>query len=343
MRSMKMVTAVAAVMASGMAPAQVAALATAPEAAPEAWLQEDPASRTYQAAREALSRRRYRDAAEQFEEIRDRYPRSGYVPDSYYWQAFSLYREGSRRNLRDAIDLLEVQASEHDDASTRSDADELMVRRHRIERELPGQKGVADHPDAVDIGPSLHLTHVRDLLRRQIRDQIRVGAQIRFALRETEVGDDRSAIGQDVDVVRAQMSVDERVVVRNGEGGQETGKDPRSVTAGMRERGRFEMLDGHVRRSVQPARFVARRDPDVLRHFARTRDAVPRKRAEDDVSLHPLVVGEVDRSAAPLRDERLDAKPTQKSYFSTSLRKVVRWIPSCLAACTWLPPVLPNT
>ena len=88
MRSMKMVTVVAAVIASGVAPVQVAAQSINARgaeddvrSAPEAWLQEDPASRTYQAAREALSRRRYRDAAEQFVEIRDRYPRSGYVPD----------------------------------------------------------------------------------------------------------------------------------------------------------------------------------------------------------------------------------------------------------------------
>jgi len=111
----------------------------------ESWLQEDPASRRYEEAREALSRRRYRDAAEQFEEIRDRYPRSRFVADTYYWQAFSLYRDGSRRNLRQAIELLEVQAREHGDASTRSDADWLMV---RVEAQLARQ-GDADAAEAI--------------------------------------------------------------------------------------------------------------------------------------------------------------------------------------------------
>jgi HEAT repeat protein len=150
MRSMKMVAAVAAVMVSGMAPAQVAALATTPEATPEAapeaaWLQEDPASRIYQAAREALNRRRYVDAAERFEEIRDRYPGSNYVADSYYWQAFSLYREGSRRNLREAVELLRVQAGAYDAASTRSDAAALMV---RVEAQL-ARRGDADAAEAI--------------------------------------------------------------------------------------------------------------------------------------------------------------------------------------------------
>ncbi len=91
-------------------------------------LQEDPASEAYQAAREALSRRRYADAAERFEAMRDRYGSSGYVPDSYYWQAFALFREGANRSLRRAMELLRTQAENHGDANTRADADALMVR-----------------------------------------------------------------------------------------------------------------------------------------------------------------------------------------------------------------------
>jgi HEAT repeat protein len=101
--------------------------------APEPYLQEDPGSRTYQQAREALNRRRYDEAAELFAELRERFPRSGYVADSYYWQAFALQREGGQQNLRAALELLEVQAGNHRDASTRADADELEV---RIEAQL---------------------------------------------------------------------------------------------------------------------------------------------------------------------------------------------------------------
>jgi HEAT repeat protein len=108
--------------------------------APEGWLQEDPASQIYQAARESLNRRRYADAAEQFAEIRSRYPRSGYVADSYYWQAFALSRDGGPRQLREAADLLSVQANEHPDASTRRDADALLV---RVEAQL-ARRGDAD-------------------------------------------------------------------------------------------------------------------------------------------------------------------------------------------------------
>lgn len=96
--------------------------------APEAWLQEDPAADMYRAAREALNARRYREAAEAFARMRSNHPRSGYVPDSYYYQAFALYRQGARESYQRAIELLAQQRQSHPDASTRSDARELQVR-----------------------------------------------------------------------------------------------------------------------------------------------------------------------------------------------------------------------
>lgn len=113
--------------------------------APEAWLQEDPGSRTYQAAREALNRRRYEEAAERFAEIRSDFPRSGYVADSYYWQAFSLFREGGARGLREAAELLAQQAERHPDAGTRRDSDALRV---RIEAQL-ARRGDANAAAAI--------------------------------------------------------------------------------------------------------------------------------------------------------------------------------------------------
>ena len=98
-----------------------------------AWLQEDPGSRSYTAARDLLNRRRYREAADGFAALRRDHPRSGYVPDSYYWQAFALYRDGGRENHRRALDLLATQRQRHADARTVSEGDDLRV---RIEAEL---------------------------------------------------------------------------------------------------------------------------------------------------------------------------------------------------------------
>ena len=90
--------------------------------------QEDPAARAYREAREMLNAARFRDAAQQFARIRNEFASSPYVPDSFYWQAFALFREGGASNLRSAADLLRTQGQRHPGASTRADAQELLVR-----------------------------------------------------------------------------------------------------------------------------------------------------------------------------------------------------------------------
>lgn len=112
------------------------ALATAP--AP--WLQEDPASKVYADAREALNARRYHDAAEAYAMIREDYPSSGYLADSYYYQAFALYRLGTVRYLREARYLLETQLDEYPAAKTQSDSKELMI---RLDSQLASQGDAA--------------------------------------------------------------------------------------------------------------------------------------------------------------------------------------------------------
>lgn len=96
--------------------------------APAPWLQEDPGSRAYAAAREALNEREYGAAAEAFQELRRAFPQSGYVADSYYYQAFALSRMGGRSDLREARDLLRTQMDRYPSASTLADAEELLVR-----------------------------------------------------------------------------------------------------------------------------------------------------------------------------------------------------------------------
>jgi TolA-binding protein len=49
--------------------------------------QSGPADSLYRLAREALNRNDYSRAAETFENLRRRFPRSDYAGDSYYWEA----------------------------------------------------------------------------------------------------------------------------------------------------------------------------------------------------------------------------------------------------------------
>jgi HEAT repeat protein len=96
--------------------------------APEAWLDQDPADSVYRAARAALNGGRYDQAAALFAVLRAEYPRSGYVADSYYFEALARQRAGGTRNLRRALELVELQADAHAAAATLEDARALRVR-----------------------------------------------------------------------------------------------------------------------------------------------------------------------------------------------------------------------
>ena len=133
---------------STAAPWQIAGLEARGErsvTAPAPWIQEDPGAKAYAAARDALNAREYRKAATAFAELRRQYPQSGYVADSYYYQAFALSRVGDRAGLQQAAELLATQGERFPDAGTRGDARELRV---RIEAQL-AQRGDANAAAAI--------------------------------------------------------------------------------------------------------------------------------------------------------------------------------------------------
>lgn len=94
----------------------------------EPWVQQDPGDSIYRSGRTQLNRSEYRSAARSFAELRSRHPRSGYVPDSYYWEAFARNRLGSTDQLRTALELLQTQAERYPDAATARDGRVLATR-----------------------------------------------------------------------------------------------------------------------------------------------------------------------------------------------------------------------
>jgi TolA-binding protein len=102
---------------------------------PSAWDQADPADSLYRAARQYLNRSDYVRASDLFGQIRNRYPKSTYAPDSYYWQAYALYRRGGSDRLRQAQSLLDEQSSKFASASTRKSGDSRSLET-RVQGEL---------------------------------------------------------------------------------------------------------------------------------------------------------------------------------------------------------------
>ena len=93
-----------------------------------AWSEADPADSLYRAAREALNRSNYQRSAELFRRIRQDYPKSAYAADACYWEAFARYRLGGSDHLRQALEILDLQARRYPKAATRSDATVLATR-----------------------------------------------------------------------------------------------------------------------------------------------------------------------------------------------------------------------
>ena len=71
-----------------------------------AWASEDPADSLYRVARETLIRGEYRRAAQMFNDIVKRFPKSEYVASCTYWEAFARYRSGSTEDLNQALQIL---------------------------------------------------------------------------------------------------------------------------------------------------------------------------------------------------------------------------------------------
>lgn len=87
---------------------------------------QDPADGTYRAGREALNGGEYRRAAQLFAQIPQKWPRSAYAPQAYYWQAFALSRgNATTDNLRAAREALASLRSRYPDAEVR-DAQALV-------------------------------------------------------------------------------------------------------------------------------------------------------------------------------------------------------------------------
>jgi HEAT repeat protein len=107
----------------------------------------DPADSLYRVARQELNRGNYQRAADLFRRIREEHRESRYVADSYYWEAFALYRSGDPDRWESALDLLDTQENRYPEASTRADAESLYV---MIRGRLAGRGNAAAAQDITE-------------------------------------------------------------------------------------------------------------------------------------------------------------------------------------------------
>lgn len=97
-------------------------------ARPEPWAQRDPADSLYRLAREALSRNDFTRAAEIFHRVSERYPQSAYAGQSFYYEAYSLYRNGDTDDLEQARDRLRTLRQRFPALANTGDTKSLVTR-----------------------------------------------------------------------------------------------------------------------------------------------------------------------------------------------------------------------
>src|SRR5688500_10201395 len=107
--------------------------------------QQDPADALWRQAREQMNDQNFRRAAELFERLIERHESSTHARDAYYWQAYSLYKIGGTDELEEARDLLLEQRRRYPNATTRGEADKLLV---SVRGQL-AQRGDAEAAQAV--------------------------------------------------------------------------------------------------------------------------------------------------------------------------------------------------
>ena len=145
-----MLTLIPLIAAALVAAAPAPSASPAPRAATSIVAPRDSADTLWRRAREAYSNGDFARAAELFAIVRTAYPTSKYAADSYYWEAFSLSRDGGRTRLRKALDLLTTQ-QENFASATSVKSGESRTLSTRIRGQL-ARGGDADAAAAVVAG-----------------------------------------------------------------------------------------------------------------------------------------------------------------------------------------------
>ena len=82
------------------------------------WAPADSADALWKKGRSAIADGNWDDAQDVFRQIHERYPKSSYTGDSYYWEAYALSQIGDAQSLRRAVRMLDLQSQRFKLAAT---------------------------------------------------------------------------------------------------------------------------------------------------------------------------------------------------------------------------------
>jgi HEAT repeat protein len=252
---------------------------------PASWAPLDTADSLWRRGRVAVADEAWREAAEQFRRLTERYPRSVYAGDALYWQAFALQRIGGNAELREAVRALEQQKEKYPQAGsiTSGESPALLTRLNgRLAR--AGDSDAAMHIAeaaatlgaqlAAEIGPAVAGVAAA-ATAEAVAELARQGPEMQRAMAEARREMERAGPEMARALAEAQREVAMVAPGRARRGGRYTESDIPPGCEGVIDDERIEALNALMQMNAEQAmpilkRVLARRDKcsEILRRKA---------------------------------------------------------------------------
>lgn len=234
---------------------------------PASWAPLDTADSLWRRGRVAVADEAWREAAEQFRRLTERYPRSVYAGDALYWQAFALQRIGGNAELREAVRALEQQKERYPQAGsiTSGESPALLTR-------LNGRLARAGDSDA-----AMHIAEAAATLGAQLAAEIAPAVAGMAAAASAEAAAEIARAGPEMQraLADAQREVAMSAPGRRGRNDRYSGDEIPPGCEGVIDDERIEALNALMQMNAEQAmpilkRVLARRDKcsEILRRKA---------------------------------------------------------------------------
>ncbi len=245
---------------------------------PASWAPLDTADSLWRRGRVAVADEAWREAAEQFRRLAERYPQSVYAGDALYWQAFALQRIGGTGDLRDAVRALEQQKAKYPQAGsiTSGESAALLTRLNgRLARSGDSDAAMQIAEAAAELGAQLAAEIAPAAAEMAVAEMARQGPEMQRAMAEARREMERARPEIRRAMAEAQRAGAEASSGRADRYGRYAESDIPPGCEGVIDDERIEALNALMQMNAEQAmpilkRVLARRDKcsEILRRKA---------------------------------------------------------------------------
>jgi TolA-binding protein len=245
---------------------------------PASWAPLDTADSLWRRGRVAVADEAWREAAEQFRWLTERYPQSVYAGDALYWQAFALQRIGGTTELREAVRALEQQKEKYPQSGsmTSGESSALLTRLNgRLARSGDSEAAMQIAEAAADIAAQFAETLAPAVAGMAAEAVAAAGPEMQRAMAEAQREVARAGPEMQRALAEAQREVALGAAGQANRYGRSSESDIPPGCEGVIDDERIEALNALMQMNAEQAmpilkRVLARRDKcsEILRRKA---------------------------------------------------------------------------